>query len=37
MEVIESDRDEILKMIEAQVVDIGLIGKAENEQFGSTL
>lgn len=34
VEVIESDRDDILKMVEAQVVDIGLIGKAENEQFG---
>lgn len=34
VEVIESDRDEILKMIEMNTVDIGLIGKTETETFG---
>lgn len=37
VEVIESDRDEILKMVEMNAVDIGLIGKTETETFGQQI
>ncbi|MFT3659807.1 LysR family transcriptional regulator substrate-binding protein [Staphylococcus ureilyticus] len=33
VEVFESDRQEIIKMIENNEIDIGLIGKTENENF----
>lgn len=37
VEVIESDRDKIMKMVEDNEVDIGLIGKTESETFGQTI
>ncbi|HJG40487.1 LysR family transcriptional regulator [Staphylococcus saprophyticus] len=37
VEVIESDRNKIMKMVEDNEVDIGLIGKTESETFGQTI
>lgn len=37
IEVFESDRESILKMVEQNEVDIGLIGKTENETFSQNI